>query len=146
MANEQAIINIQALTARYAEAADRRDVNLLLSTVTADAEVVMPGSAMKGHEVLSGIPAILDSMFEKTQHKIFNQTLSINGNRAEGETYCTASHLRVKEDGTREVEDWAIRYQDRLVCVDAVWLFERRELVVDWVEIRPAMLFGEQFA
>ncbi len=145
MANAQTIADIQALTARYAQAADRRDVTMLLSTLTVDAEVIMPGSSIKGHEALGGIPAILDSMFEQTQHKIFNQTLSINGDRAEGETYCTASHLRLKEDGSREVEDWNIRYQDRFVCIDSIWLFEQRELVVDWVEIRPAMLFGEQF-
>ena len=53
--------------------------------------------------------------------------------------------MRLKEDGSREVEDWNIRYQDRFVCIDSIWLFEQRELVVDWVEIRPAMLFGEQF-
>ena len=145
MVNAQTIADIQALTARYAQAADRRDAAMLLSTLTVDAEVIMPGSSMKGHEALGAIPAILDSMFEKTQHKIFNQTLSINGDRAEGETYCMASHLRLKEGGSREVEDWNIRYQDRFVCIDSIWLFEQRELVVDWVEIRPAMLFGEQF-
>lgn len=145
MSDAQIIADIQALTARYAEAADRRDVAMLLSTLTEQAEVIMPGSTMKGHDVLGGIPAILDSMFEQTQHKIFNQTLSIEVDHAEGETYCTASHLRLKDDGSREVEDWAIRYQDRFVCVNAVWLFERRELIVDWVEVRPAMLFGEQF-
>ena len=145
MADAQTVADIQALTARYAQAADSRDVPMLLSTLTVDAEVVMPGSSIKGHEALGGIPAILGSMFEQTQHKILNQTLSINGDYAEGETYCTASHLRLKEDGSREVEDWNIRYQDRFVCINSIWLFEKRELVVDWVEIRPAMLFGEQF-
>ena len=145
MTDAQTVADIQALTARYAQAADSRDVPMLLSTFTVDAEVVMPGSSIKGHEALGGIPAILGSMFEQTQHKILNQTLSINGDYAEGETYCTASHLRLKEDGSREVEDWNIRYQDRFVCINSIWLFEKRELVVDWVEIRPAMLFGEQF-
>ena len=71
MANAQTIADIKALTARYAQAADRRDVAMLLSTLTADAEVIMPGSSIKGHEALGGIPAILDSMFEQTQHQNF---------------------------------------------------------------------------
>ena len=41
MANAQSIADIQALTARYAQAADRRDVAMLLSTLTADAEVII---------------------------------------------------------------------------------------------------------
>ncbi len=137
----------------YAQACDRKDVELLLSTLAADAEIVMPGNIMSGHDQLAGVPSMLADMFESTQHKVFNQTVVLNSGAddgldeesAKGETYCTASHIRLLDDGKREVEDWAIRYQDEYVKTEGRWIYTRRELLIDWVEVRPVMAFGEQF-
>ncbi len=133
------------LACRYAQAVDRRNKELLLPLFAVDAKILAPGGIeVNGHEDLAGMPEMMAKMFECTQHKIFNQTISIQNDTATGETYCTASHIKVV-DGKREVEDWAIRYQDQYVKIDGQWLFQRRELIVDWVEVRPAMIYGEQF-
>jgi uncharacterized protein (TIGR02246 family) len=136
---------IKNLALAYAQAVDRRDTVLLLSLFSDEAEIVMPGSCLKGKAELAGIATMLEQMFESTQHKVFNHRAEINGDTATAETYGTASHLRLLENGKREVEDWAVRYQDKLVKHNGEWLFSRRELVIDWVEVRPAMAFGEQF-
>ncbi len=136
---------LKSLSLDYARAVDRRDSDLLLTLLSDDAQVIMPGVTMQGEEAFASITATLASMFESTQHKVHNQTITINGNIASGETYCTASHLRRRDDGKLEVEDWAIRYQDEYIKLNERWFFKVRELVIDWVEIRPAMAFGEQF-
>lgn len=150
---QQDIAEFLTLAYSYAQACDRKDVELLLSTLAVDAEIVMPGNIMSGHKQLAGVPSMLAEMFESTQHKVFNQTVVIDGDldggsddeTAKGETYCTASHIRLLDDGKREVEDWAIRYQDEYVKTEGRWIFTRRELLIDWVEVRPVMAFGEQF-
>lgn len=137
--------SLRSLSLDYARAVDRRDKVLLLSLLSDDAQIIMPGTTLAGEEAFASIPDTLSAMFESTQHKVHNQTVNINGNVAHGETYCTASHLRRREDGKLEVEDWAVRYQDEFIKLDERWLIKVRELVIDWVEIRPAMAFGEQF-
>lgn len=132
------------LACRYAQAVDRRDAAAIASLFADDAELHMPGNALVGVEQIAGIAQMLSDMFECTQHRMGNQVVNVDGETASGEAYCTASHVRLK-DGKREVEDWAIRYQDEFVLQQDQWRYKRRELVIDWVEIRPAMAFGEQF-
>ena len=132
------------LVCRYAQAVDRRDATAIRNLFVDDAEVHMPGNALIGIEQIVGIAQMLTDMFECTQHRMGNLVVNVKGDSAAGEAYCTASHLRVK-DGVREVEDWAIRYQDEFVLQQGEWRYKRRELIIDWVEIRPVMAFGEQF-
>lgn len=136
---------LQQLTVLYAQAVDRRDSDLLVSLLSVDAELIAPGVNLSGSAELAGITPMLAEMFECTQHRVFNQTFKINGDTASGETYCSASHIRLSDGGERELEEWAIRYQDKFVKNNGQWLFQRRELLIDWVEVRPAMAFGEQF-
>lgn len=132
------------LAYRYAKGCDRKDQQLILSCFTKTAELTSPIATQKGHKDIGTIPAILEQMFEATQHRVTNVYVEIEGNTARGETYCNACHLICKE-GQRSIEEWAIRYQDEYSLSTNGWQYTRRELIVDWVEARPAMLFGEQF-
>ena len=61
--------------------------------------------------------------------------LTLTGNRATGETYTLAHHL--KSDGRkRSLMIAALRYSDQFVKMDGAWLFSERLLYVDWIEER----------
>ena len=51
-------------------------------------------------------------LYIATQHRVHNQTVSITGDSASGETYSVAEHLSLI-DGRKSLLTWAIRYQDR---------------------------------
>ena len=131
IADESALLQ---LAYRYAQAVDQRDADALVSVFTEDGIIARPGSVWQGHEKLRGIIARLNTLYGTTLHTVRNQTTVIDGNTAEGETYCVAMHMLNSTDGRRTRMDMGIRYQDSFVRQDGVWRFTRRELIVDWVE------------
>ncbi|HEY4545025.1 MAG TPA: nuclear transport factor 2 family protein [Pedomonas sp.] len=140
---EQAFRRIAAV---YARAMDRNEPELLDDILSEDIVVVGPGFTMQGLEQARQSPAMLRQMFLMTQHVVHNQTLTVEGDEARGETYCTASHI-LHPEGEAEAEAqghtayvWAIRYQDTLRKQGGAWRLARRELVVDWSEYRPVTL------
>jgi hypothetical protein len=87
-------------------------------------------------EILA-IPPMLSKRFRLTQHIVHNQTIAgIEGDQAEGETYCTAYHVYDGENGVAKLIVWHLRYVDRLVRRDGSWRFLSRCLNVDWTETR----------
>jgi len=131
LADERTLLQ---LAYRYAQAVDRRDANALVSVFAEDGIIARPGSVWQGHEKLRGIIARLNTMYDKTLHTVRNQTSVIDGDRAEGETYCVAMHILKTDDSKRMRMDMGIRYQDSFVRQDGVWRFARREVIVDWLE------------
>ena len=131
IADEQALLQ---LAYRYAQAVDRRDADALVSVFAEDGIIARPGSVWQGHEKLRGIIARLNTLYGATFHTVRNQTAVIDGDTAQGETYCVAMHMLNSADGQRTRMDMGIRYQDSFVRQDGVWRFARRELMVDWVE------------
>ena len=122
------------LAALYAHAVDRRDADALVSLFVEDGIIERPGASWRGHEKLRGIVARLNTLYASTFHTVRNQTTSIDGATAQAETYSVAMHILKSTDGNRTRMDMGIRYQDSFVRQDGVWLFARRELIVDWVE------------
>ena len=118
----------------YALGADRRDKALWASVMTEDLVLEGPGFRHEGREAVLGLLDVLDQMFRKTQHQVFQVVASIEGERARGETYCSAQHLLKDQDALLV---WAIRYQDEWCREDGAWRFSRRQLIVDWEEVRP---------
>lgn len=117
----------------YAVAADRRDKPLWRQLLTEECVIEGPGFASEGREnCLLSLDA-LDRMFRGTRHRIHQQVVTIEGDRATGETYCTADHLLKDEDA---ILVWAIRYQDAWRREAGDWRFVRRRLIVDWTETR----------
>ena len=136
---------MKRLGLRYARAIDRVDADLLLSVFTADGSVGNTDAAdadFVGHAALRQMVGQVDAMFIKTRHLVHNQLIEhVGGDTAVGETYCTASHVMPGEDGGWQVFDMAIRYEDSYRIDDRVWKFASRRLDVEWVEIRPVMVF-----
>ena len=64
-------------------------------------------------------------------------TVTVDGDRATGETYCLAHHLWT-EEGRRTLMVMSIRYHDTFVRQGGRWFFAERRLITDWVDRRPS--------
>lgn len=127
------------LALRYAQSADRRNYEAFREIFTetgsihghrADPATSKPLYSIEGREtIVKGLSGL--EQYVKTQHHVSNQLVEIDGDRATGETYCTAHHIYLKD-----AEPWnltmAIRYQDKFVRESGRWWFQERRLWVDW--------------
>lgn len=136
---------IRELVDAYAHCADRRDAEGQLALFTPDTRFVVyldpsaeqPTQELHGRESLIPVFDTLNA-YQATTHFNGQSTVSLDGDRATGETYCLAHHVSVDESGARTIMIASIRYQD-LFHRDAAgaWLFAERILLVDWTETRP---------
>ena len=126
---------LRELADRYARAVDRRDWTLAATLFTEDCVLHGPGYELVGREkILAGLRLI--DRYSATQHSVHNQLVEVDGDRASGETYCTAHHVYAR-DGRPHMLDWGIRYQDRCVRERGAWRYARRELLLDWAQDLP---------
>lgn len=126
----------------YAQGADRRDKALWREVLAADCVIEGPGFRAEGLEANLGSIDALGQMFRGTLHRLHQQVVSVTGDSAEGETHCTADHLLRDTDA---VLVWAIRYRDAWRRgADGAWRFTQRKLIVEWEEVRPVAVKGEQ--
>ncbi|MCK0532655.1 nuclear transport factor 2 family protein [Sphingobium agri] len=118
----------------YAQGADRKDKQLWRSVLAEDCRIEGPGFVTEGLDAtLQSIDA-LGQMFRSTFHKVHNQMVMIDGDRASGETYCTADHLLNDVD---QLLRWTIRYVDEWRREGEDWRFTRRKLELLWEETVP---------
>jgi hypothetical protein len=75
--------------------------------------------------------------YQATMHFNGQSTVTVDGERATGESYCIAHHLFSKEGERKLMVAW-LRYRDTFVKVGDTWLFGERNLYVDWTETRPS--------
>lgn len=121
----------------YALGADRRSKEMWREVLADDVTIVGPGFEISGLEANLGSIDHLAHAFKATRHIVHDQDLVIQGDAATGETRGSAEHRLTGSDGSDQLLVWAIRYQDRWQRIDETWKFTRRELIVDWQEIRP---------
>lgn len=126
----------------YAGAGDGNDPETFASVFTEDAVVVSPQATIEGRANLAKIPGMLHDMFAKTMHTVMNQTVKIDGDRAEGETYCIAYHMNHPKDGKYTRFDMFIRYQDKFRRENGAWKFCHRHLAVDWTQTVEVQMMG----
>ena len=126
----------------YARCADRRDAkgqkalftDDTVFTVYMDGEGSEPSYVLHGREALTPVFDDLNR-YEATTHFNGQSTVTIDGNRATGESYTVAHHVYT-EDGTRKIMIASLRYLDNFTKVDGRWYFAERELILDWSETR----------
>ncbi len=119
----------------YAQGADRRDKALWAAIMTEDCVIEAPGITLRGRPQIIGALDIMAQLYTSTQHRVHNQVVTIEGDRARGETYSVADHLTVA-NGRTTMLTWAIRYQDHWRREAGEWRFERRALALDWTDTR----------
>jgi ketosteroid isomerase-like protein len=117
---------LRELVDRYARIPDQRDFALVDRVFSDDAVLVGPGFELRGREqIRSGMRGI--ERYAATLHAMHNHLVEIEGDHAEGETVCTASHLHEVE-GRKVKLDWGIRYRDRYRRERLGWRIVHREL------------------
>jgi len=134
---------IRELIEGYAHCADRRDAKGQTSLFTADTHFVVymnakdptPSQELHSREALVPVFAELNK-YDATTHFLGQSTIfTLTGDRGTGETYCLAHHVTA-DGGSRRLMVASLRYLDRFVKMDGVWLFAERRLYVDWLEER----------
>ena len=126
----------------YAHCADRRDAEGQKALFTEDTRfaVYMDGEASEPTYVLEGREAltpVFDDLnrYEATTHFNGQSTVTIDGNRATGESYTIAHHVYT-EDGVRKIMIASLRYLDAFTKIEQSWYFAERNLILDWSETR----------
>jgi SnoaL-like domain len=135
---------IRELFDDYAHCADRRDAAGQKSLFTEDTRFAVymdgegsePSYVLEGREALTPVFADLNR-YDATTHFNGQSTVTLDGDRATGESYTIAHHL-FSEGGERKIMVAALRYLDTFVKIDGRWYFAERKLVLDWSETRPS--------
>jgi ketosteroid isomerase-like protein len=134
---------IRELFDTYAHCADRRDVQGQTALFTEDTRFVvyMAGADAKATYELHGRDAlapVFDDLnrYDATMHFNGQSTVTLDGDRATGESYTIAHHV-FTEDGTRTMMVAWLRYLDVFAKIDEAWYFAERQLILDWSETRP---------
>ncbi len=86
-------------------------------------------------EGFSRLIAALGKSYVRWAHMVGNHWALFDGDRAHGETYCLAMHLRDGDPQSEEVN--LIRYWDDYVFTADGWRFAARHAVKQWGVIRP---------
>lgn len=133
---------LRKLAMNYARTVDRNDGPGFAALFTEDGLVEGPGFKVQGYDQLAGNPGMLKQMYTSTLHTVLNHTATIDGDSATGETYCIAYHVNLPQNGVYTRLDWAIRYQDKYVRRDGIWLFTYRQLLVEWTELSTVTMLG----
>ncbi len=123
--------------------ADRREPGRQAALFTPDGRVTVYMGEPETSEpvqVVSGraeLEAAFDALrsYEATTHFNGQHTVTVDGDRATGETYCLAYHLWTSS-GQRTLMIMSIRYLDAFVRQDGRWLFAERQLITDWTDRR----------
>jgi ketosteroid isomerase-like protein len=134
---------IRELVEAYAHRADRRDAKGQMALFTRDSHFVVymnakdpkPSQELHSRDALAPVFADLNR-YDVTTHFVGQSTIfTLSGDRATGEAYCLAHHVRA--DGRkRRLMIASLRYLDTFVKIDGSWLFAERLLYVDWLEER----------
>jgi ketosteroid isomerase-like protein len=135
---------IRELVDAYAHCADRRDAERQKALFTEDTHFVvyMNGEGSEPTQVLNGRDALTPvfddlNQYQATMHFNGQSTITLDGDRATGESHCIARHLSTDEGERKLMIAW-LRYHDTFVKLDDSWLFAERNLYVDWTETRPS--------
>jgi hypothetical protein len=135
-------IAIRELIDQYAFCADTRNAEGQMAIFTKDTnfEVFMDEKVADPTQVIKGrknLRPVFDDLnqYLSTMHFNGQSTVKIEGESATGTTYCRAYHLKV-QDGVQRLMIATIRYFDKMVKQEEIWLFSERKLKVCWIENR----------
>jgi SnoaL-like domain len=133
---------IRELFDAYAHCADRRDAEGQKALFTVDNRfaVYMDGPGTEPSYVLTGREAlspVFDDLnqYEATMHFNGQSTVTLDGDRATGDSYTIAHHV-FTQDGSRKMMVAWLRYLDVFAKIDDAWFFAERQLILEWSETR----------
>lgn len=124
----------------FSNLADVKDVETQVLLFTEDAEVnsYRDGkltSSLKGRKELAERFGAFLSLFETVYHINGQQTVTIDGDKATGTSYCQVV-LIGNENGKKMMNMQGVRYNDEYVRVDGKWLIAKRTSDFVWTDRR----------
>jgi hypothetical protein len=133
---------IRELIDAYAHCADRREADGQKALFTEDTHFLVymngvgtePTEDLHGRELLTPVFAAL-KQYEVTMHFNGQSSVTLEGDRATGETYCIAHHV-FSADGERKIMVAYLRYLDSFVKQGGAWLFAERNLYLEFSDTR----------
>ena len=114
----------------YSRGIDRCDLEILQAVFWPDATAKYGAVAQNAHAWAVATVTALKGM-ERTFHSLSNMLITVEGDHARAETYCTAWHWLTGPDGPTEMVVGG-RYLDHLEKRDGEWRITRRLYVMDW--------------
>ena len=128
---------IKYVVDHFSTLADVKDVKGQLELFTEDAEVqtIHDGEVagvIKGHEVIGNRFSSFLALFDIVYHINGQQTVNIDGDKADGINYCQVVLIRTNEDGKRIKQTMGVRYHDYFVKQDGKWLINVRQSDFMW--------------
>ena len=133
---------IRELFDAYAHCADTRDAEGQKALFTTDTRFVVcmdgpgtdPSYVLEGRDALSPVFDDLNR-YEVTTHVNGQSTVTMDRDRATGDSYTIAHHV-FAEDGARQMMVAWLRYLDVFARVDDVWYIAERQIILQWSETR----------
>ncbi len=127
LADRLAIAEVLTL---YSRGIDRCDLETLTATFWPDATAQYGAQAQNAHVWAAATVAALKTM-RRTFHSLSNMLITVAGDSARAETYCTAYHEITGPEGLVEMVVGG-RYLDTLEKRDGAWRIASRLYVMDW--------------
>lgn len=132
---------IRQVIERYASAVDRSDGEAAAALFAEDGvfEIWLepgasaPTSTRQGPaEIATAINGLRGNYL--TQHVIANSVVDVSEETAQGQTQCTAHHVKLGEADPRD-EVMHLAYDESLARIEGHWRFTRRVLRVRWTAV-----------
>jgi hypothetical protein len=146
MSSIEGTVALRRLADVYCTAVDDGDADLMGSLFVPEGELVVyePG-ARPGHgeplrrwdvDGSHRLIAVWGDSYLRWVHFLRSHWTEIDGDRAPGQAYLQACHLR-ERDGAMEEEVAIIRYRDSYVRMPEGWRFVQRNACRQWTTVRP---------
>lgn len=132
---------LKHLVDAFSVLADQKETQqqTLLFTREAVSETYVDGqvvSSLKGRQQIGEAFAACLSRFETVYHLNGQQTVTLNGDRATGISYCLVTLIGT-ENGKKWKTTTGTYYQDEFVRENGNWLIARRKATFAWQEKQP---------
>ncbi len=134
---------IEQVLAMHSRGVDRADETILKSCYWPDAEVEYGGFNGMAHAFCEALPIGI-RRYANTQHCLSNIALAfVSDTEAHAETYVTAHHYLVVEDGADAEMTYLGRYLDQMEKRGDTWKIRHRKVVMDWNQNAQASAIWE---
>lgn len=132
---------IREVMLRYAAGLDRRDFAMVGACFTADAHAIYGGvDHIHGVDrIIAHIQGLLN--LKASSHFVGNQLIALHGDTADMESYAVA-HLIQTRGGQDIMRIRGLRYIDKMVRQDGLWLIADRIHTCDWMYEVPVTCPG----
>ena len=122
---------------RYVKAIDEKRFDVLASVFTEDAELVY----LVGKQLIEASMKTAEATFKAflwkcfwTSHLVSDPTIELMGDRARASSRLTATHVQIRDDGSRNV--WIVSgvYEDEFVREARGWRIRKRVTIAPYEE------------